>query len=62
LWSDNSVAMFGALYRMHFTLNAEGKPVPSQPVRVPHAPDTEKLKQDKLHGSTLPASGGTESG
>ena len=24
LWSDNSVAMFGALYRMHFPLNAEG--------------------------------------
>ena len=25
LWSDNSVAMFGALYRMHFPLNAEGR-------------------------------------
>jgi hypothetical protein len=41
--------MFGALYRMHFPLNAEGKPAPSQPVRVPKAPDTEKLNQDKLH-------------
>ena len=49
LWSDNSVAMFGALYRMHFPLNAEGQPAPSQPVRVPKAPDTLKLNQDKLH-------------
>ena len=49
LWSDNSVAMFGALYRMHFPLNAEGRPAPSQPVRVPKAPDTLKLNQDKLH-------------
>jgi hypothetical protein len=48
LWSDNSVAMFGALYRMHFPLNAEGQPAPSQPVRVPKAPDTLKLNQDKL--------------
>jgi hypothetical protein len=49
LWSDNSVAMFGALYRMHFPLNAEGRPAPSQPVRVPKAPDTRKLNEDKLH-------------
>ena len=48
LWSDNSVAMFGALYRMHFPLNAEGMPAPSQPIRVPKAPDTLKLNQDKL--------------
>jgi hypothetical protein len=48
LWSDNSVAMFGALYRMHFPLNAEGQPAPSQPIRVPKAPDTLKLNQDKL--------------
>ena len=48
LWSDNSVAMFGALYRMHFPLNAEGVPAPSQPIRVPKAPDTLKLNQDKL--------------
>ena len=24
LWSDNSVALFGALYRLHFPVNAEG--------------------------------------
>jgi hypothetical protein len=40
--------MFGALYRMHFPLNAEGVPALSQPVRVPRAPDTLKLNQDKL--------------
>ena len=49
LWSDNSVAMFAALYRMHFPLNAEGEPAPSQPVRMPKAPDTQRLNQDKLH-------------
>jgi hypothetical protein len=48
LWSDNSVAMFGALYRMHFPLDSEGRPAPSQPVRVPKAPDTLRLNQDKL--------------
>jgi hypothetical protein len=48
LWSDNSVAMFGALYRMHFPLNAEGQPAPSRPIRIPKAPDTLKLNQDKL--------------
>jgi hypothetical protein len=30
-------------------LNAEGQPAPSQPFRVPKAPDTQKLNQDKLH-------------
>jgi hypothetical protein len=49
LWSDNSVAMFGALYRMHFPLNAEGRSIPSQRAGVPKAPDTQKLNQDKLH-------------
>ena len=49
LWSDNSVAMFGALYRMHFPLNAEGQSIPSQRASVPKTPDTEKLNQDKLH-------------
>jgi hypothetical protein len=34
---------------MHFPLNAEGQATASQPVRVPKAPDTQKLNQDKLH-------------
>ena len=49
LWSDNSVAMFGALYRMHFPLNAEGQATSSQRASIPRAPDTRKLNQDKLH-------------
>jgi hypothetical protein len=49
LWSDNSGAMFGALYRMHFPLTAEGRPVPSRRASIPNAPDTRKLNQDKLH-------------
>jgi hypothetical protein len=49
LWSDNSVAMFGALYRMHFPLNAEGRAVPSPPVHAPKAPDVQQLNRDKLH-------------
>jgi hypothetical protein len=50
LWSDNSVAMFGALYRMHFPLDAEGQATSSsQHVRIPKAPDTRKLNEDKLH-------------
>ena len=48
LWSDNSVAMFAALYRMHFPLNAVGFPASSQRPSVPRAPDTQKLNQDKL--------------
>jgi len=49
LWSDNSVAMLGALYRMHFPLNAEGQAVSSQRASVPSDPDTQRLNQDKLH-------------
>jgi hypothetical protein len=49
LWSDNSVAMFGALYRMHFPLNAQGQAAPSQRPSLPRAPDTQQLNQDKLH-------------
>ena len=48
LWSDNSVAMFAALYRMHFPLNAAGLSASSRRPTVPRAPDTQKLNQDKL--------------
>src|SRR3984893_4428805 len=48
LWSDNSVAMLAALFRIHFPLNAEGK-VASQEARIaPGAPDVQQLNQDKL--------------
>jgi hypothetical protein len=49
LWSDNSVAMFGALYRMHFPLNAHGRVSPSQRGSLPRASDTRKLNEGKLH-------------
>jgi hypothetical protein len=49
LWSDNSVAMLAALFRMHFPLTAEGE-VASPSARIaPKASDIEGLKQDRLH-------------
>jgi hypothetical protein len=48
LWSDNSVAMLAALFRMHFPLTAQGVVAPPSPRLAPSAPDTEQLKQDKL--------------
>jgi hypothetical protein len=47
IWSDNSIAMLGALYRLHFPLTSEGKVAPSEPVRVPKEPDVQQLNQDK---------------
>ena len=47
LWSDNSIAMFGALYRLHFPLTSEGKVTPTEPVRVPNEPDVQQLNQDR---------------
>jgi hypothetical protein len=48
LWSDNSVAMLAALFRMHFPLTAQGMVAPPSPRLAPSAPDIEQLKQDKL--------------
>ena len=48
LWSDNSVAMLAALFRMHFPLTAEGKSAPPPPRLAPSTPDLERLKQDKV--------------
>jgi hypothetical protein len=48
LWSDNSVAMLAALFRMHFPLTAEGKMAPPPPRLVPGTPDEQQLNQDKL--------------
>jgi hypothetical protein len=45
--SDNSIAVFGALYRLHFPLTSEGKVAPSAPVRIPREPDVPQLNQDK---------------
>jgi hypothetical protein len=48
LWSDNSVAMLAALFRIHFPLTAEGKIAPLGPRLAPIAPDIERLSQDRL--------------
>jgi hypothetical protein len=47
LWSDNSVAMLAALFRMHFPLTAGGMVNPPQPRLAPRAPDVQQLYQDK---------------
>jgi hypothetical protein len=48
LWSDNSVAMLGALFRIQFPLTAGGMMAPPQPRLAPRAPDVQQLNQDKL--------------
>ena len=47
IWSDNSIAMFGALYRLHFPLTSGGKVAPTKPIRVPNEPDVQQLNQEK---------------
>ena len=47
LWSDNSVAMLAALFRIHFPLTAEGM-APPPPRLAPRAPGVQQLNQDKL--------------
>jgi hypothetical protein len=46
LWSDNSVAMLAALFRIQFPLTAEGTVAPAQPRLAPRAPDVQQLNQD----------------
>jgi hypothetical protein len=48
IWSDNSVAMLAALFRIHFPLTAGGMIVPPPPRLAPRAPDVQQLNQDKL--------------
>jgi len=48
LWSDNSVAMLAALFRIHFPLTAEGVIAPPPSRLAPGSPDLERLKQDRL--------------
>jgi len=47
LWSDNSVAMLVALFRIHFPLNAEGKVASQEPRIAPGTPDVKRLNQEK---------------
>jgi hypothetical protein len=48
LWSDNSVAMLAALFRIHFPLTAEGNIAPPSPRLVPRTAGVEQLSRDKL--------------
>jgi hypothetical protein len=48
MWSDNSVAMLAALFRMHFPIGAQGQVPPPAPRLAPSIPALEQLKQDKL--------------
>jgi hypothetical protein len=46
LWSDNSVAMLAALFRMQFPLNEGRFVLPQQRATVPGASDREEMNQD----------------
>ncbi len=46
LWSDNSIAMLGALFRMEFPL-AGGKVATPKPVTAPRSPDPQQLNRDR---------------
>jgi len=48
LWSDNSVAMLGALFRIQFPRTAGGMIAPPQRPSIPRSPDVQQLNQDKL--------------
>ncbi|HZC36893.1 MAG TPA: hypothetical protein VE242_14815 [Chthoniobacterales bacterium] len=42
LWSDNSIAMLAALFRIQFPLTANGEVAPLPPLRAPKAPDLQQ--------------------
>jgi hypothetical protein len=50
LWSDNSIALFAALFRLQFLLNAGGVNVLSSTAQISNAPDVEYLNENKLAG------------
>ncbi len=50
LWSDNSIALFTALYRLHFPVNAQGVNVLPSTAQIPEAPDAQRLNKEKLAG------------
>jgi hypothetical protein len=50
LWSDNSIALFAAPFRLQFPLNAEGVNVLSSTVQISSAPGVEHLNENKLAG------------
>lgn len=46
LWSDNSIAMLGALFRIEFPLTG-GKLTTPKPITAPKTPDLQQLNRDK---------------
>jgi hypothetical protein len=50
LWSDNSIALFTALYRLHFPVNAQGVNLLPSTAQIPKADDAERLNREKLAG------------
>jgi hypothetical protein len=42
LWSDNSVAMLGALFRIQFPLGKGGEVAPPKPITIPNTPDLQQ--------------------
>jgi hypothetical protein len=48
LWSDNSVAMLGALFRMHFPLEGGRIVLPTQRPTAPRTPDLQELNQERV--------------
>jgi hypothetical protein len=46
LWSDNSVAMLGALFRIEFPLTG-GKLAIPKPITAPKSPDLQELNRDR---------------
>jgi len=52
LWSDNSIALFTALYRLHFPVNAQGVNVLPSTTQIPEAPDVEHLDKEKYAGES----------
>jgi hypothetical protein len=51
LWSDNSIALFTALYRLHFPVNAQGVNMLPSTARIPGAPKVENSNKNELAGN-----------
>jgi hypothetical protein len=50
LWSDNSIALFAALYRLHFPVNAQGVNVLPSAAESPKGPDLENSDKKRYAG------------
>jgi hypothetical protein len=50
LWSDNSIALFAALYRLHFPVNAQGIDLLPSTAQSPKVPDVEDPDNERYAG------------